>query len=224
MKIQGVTDSVTNHLRVQIITGQLEAGAKLNELGISGKLGISRPPLREAFRKLEHENLIVGVPRKGSFVAPMSLKDCEHIYFSRETLECAVIEIYKEENRRRLPLVEKAIESGFDYPESISDDPEEMLAYFEVMSAFHTSLVQSSENPWIIHLYRSLRSCLARYQVLYLNLPGSRQVSLQEHAAVFEHIVKGQFEDAREILKRHIQRIFVLLKEKIKMNGDLQPE
>ncbi|MBW2123631.1 MAG: GntR family transcriptional regulator, partial [Deltaproteobacteria bacterium] len=68
MEIRGVTKSLVDYLRTQIITGNLPPGQKLNEIRLSSDLGVSRPPLREAFRILEHDRLVASIPRKGTYV------------------------------------------------------------------------------------------------------------------------------------------------------------
>lgn len=80
MKIYGVVETVQRRLRQAIITGKLPPDHKLNEIELAQEFEVSRPPLREAFRKLENENLIVSIPRRGSYVAGMSKEDCEQIY------------------------------------------------------------------------------------------------------------------------------------------------
>lgn len=72
MKILGVTESAARSLRQEIIMGEISPGAKLNEIKLSNRYGISPPPLREAFRKLEYENLVENVPRKGTYVTEIS--------------------------------------------------------------------------------------------------------------------------------------------------------
>lgn len=66
MEVFGVKESVVQYLRSNIITGELAAGQILNELELSSLLGISRPPLREAFRIVKNEHVIVSIPRKGT--------------------------------------------------------------------------------------------------------------------------------------------------------------
>jgi DNA-binding GntR family transcriptional regulator len=56
MVVMGVTQSVAQYLRENIFSGELAPGQKLNELELSSRLGVSRPPLREAFRILENEH------------------------------------------------------------------------------------------------------------------------------------------------------------------------
>ena len=80
MEIIGVTRSAFHYLRAKIITGELPAGQKLNENQLSSLLDISHPPLREAFRLLEHEHLVVNVPRKGICVTTVSREDLREVY------------------------------------------------------------------------------------------------------------------------------------------------
>jgi len=55
MQFIGITGRVVQHLRDEIITGELSAGQKLNEAQLPSPLGISRPPLRETLRTLEND-------------------------------------------------------------------------------------------------------------------------------------------------------------------------
>ena len=61
MQIRGVTEGVIEHLRDQIVTGELNAGQRLNENHLAASIGVSRPPLHEAFRVLQHERLIASI-------------------------------------------------------------------------------------------------------------------------------------------------------------------
>jgi DNA-binding GntR family transcriptional regulator len=65
METLSVTKSRVHPLRENIIIGEFAPGQKLNEIELSSRLGISRPPLREAFRLLENEHLVRSIPRKG---------------------------------------------------------------------------------------------------------------------------------------------------------------
>ncbi|MDK2836676.1 MAG: hypothetical protein PWP21_1453, partial [Thermosediminibacterales bacterium] len=62
-------------LREAIISGDLEPGERLMEMQLADEMGVSRTPVREAIRKLELEGLVVMIPRKGAYVADLSLKD-----------------------------------------------------------------------------------------------------------------------------------------------------
>ena len=217
MKIRGVTFSVTKLLREQIITGELSSGEKLNENEIAARMEISRPPLREAFRKLEYEKLVVSIPRKGTYVSSISIADCEELFHVRVLIECAAVDCLKMKKIRQLPIVEEtmSIAEKLLAPSPTHGETEHLLYYYKPMAAFHEKLVESSENRWLIHSYNSLGGSLARYQIMYLNIPGSLPVSLGEHASVLQMIRDGNFAAAKKHLKAHIEGTAKRLKEKM---------
>lgn len=204
MEIQGVTESVTHRLRAEIIAGALAPGSRLNEIELAARLGVSRPPLREAFRKLESENLVVSVPRKGSCVAGMSLEDCVQIYRARIMLECAAVEIIGEQGVTDLAPLAQTLEAERSFLPRKPPQAENLLDYFDVMSGFHNKLVEVCANRWVIHYYGQLRPTMARYQMMYLRLPGARQTSLAEHDVVLDFIRQGRWTDAKRELTAHI--------------------
>jgi DNA-binding GntR family transcriptional regulator len=203
MEIQGVTESIEHQLRQEIITGALGPGSRLNEIELSERLGVSRPPLREAFRKLESENLVVSFPRKGSYVAQMSMEDCTQIYRARIMLECAAIEIIGEQGGADLGLLAQTMDAELRYPPP-GNPATNMLDYFNVMSDFHNKLVEACKNRWILHYHSQLRPTMARYQMMYLRLPGTRQTSLAEHGEVIELIRGGNYPAAQQKITQHI--------------------
>ena len=80
-------DVVFNTLRKAILTGTLKPGERLMEVHLANKLGVSRTPVREAFRQLELEGLIQIVPNKGAYVTGITTKDVKDIYMIRSSLE-----------------------------------------------------------------------------------------------------------------------------------------
>ena len=80
MKIQSIVDHAIKNLEDMIIKGKLKPGQKIKEQEISTRLGISRPPLREAFKILEAEGLIRREPRRGVFVSELKDTDIWEIY------------------------------------------------------------------------------------------------------------------------------------------------
>ena len=90
---QEVTDKyslrgrVFNKIREDILSGKYKEHEELKEVAIGEELGVSRTPVREAFRQLELEGLIQIVPNKGAYVTGITAKDVEDIYMIRSLLE-----------------------------------------------------------------------------------------------------------------------------------------
>ena len=78
---------VFDSLREAIINGTLRPGERMMEIQLAEELGVSRTPVREAIRKLELEGFVVMLPRKGAYVAGISLKDIADVFEVRASLE-----------------------------------------------------------------------------------------------------------------------------------------
>ncbi|WP_030343710.1 GntR family transcriptional regulator [Streptomyces sp. NRRL S-1022] len=84
-------ERVSDILRSRISEGYFPPGTRLSEDGIGGALGVSRNTLREAFRLLTHERLLVHELNRGVFVRVLTVEDVEDIYRTRSLVECAVV-------------------------------------------------------------------------------------------------------------------------------------
>ncbi|MFJ4272494.1 GntR family transcriptional regulator [Streptomyces coelicoflavus] len=84
-------DRVSDILRSRIAEGYFPPGTRLSEDSIGGALGVSRNTLRESFRLLTHERLLVHELNRGVFVRVLTVEDVEDIYRTRSLVECAVV-------------------------------------------------------------------------------------------------------------------------------------
>lgn len=222
MEIKNVTDSVTEYLRIKIITGEIKAGQRINETELASNLNISRPPLREAFRILENEHLLVNVPRKGTYVSHVSIQDLEEVCQAREMVECYAIDLLKAKNIRELPAVGSALELASSLSVPSLENCEQMFSYIKAFAEYHIELVKSAGNYWALRFYNSIASHLARYQCIYLYIPGSREDSLAEHQEILDLINRGSYSQAKKRIRIHITNTFKRLKGKILHNSNGQ--
>ena len=86
MRIESLVDLAKRHIQLWIIKGEYQPGQRLKEEEISARLDISRPPVREAFKFLEAEGLVIRKPRRGVFVSEMTAKDVWEAYTLKATL------------------------------------------------------------------------------------------------------------------------------------------
>lgn len=84
-------ERVADILRARTADGYFQPGERLSEEAIGGALGVSRNTLREAFRLLTHERLLVHELNRGVFVRVLAVEDVEDIYRTRRLVECAVV-------------------------------------------------------------------------------------------------------------------------------------
>ena len=83
------------------------------------------------------------------------------------------------------------------------------------MAAFHIKLVETSNNKWVVHFYNAISSHMARYQFIYLYIPGTRKHSLTKHHEILDLIKNGSFAQAKKHLKAHIKDTFDRLKRSV---------
>ncbi|TET91689.1 MAG: GntR family transcriptional regulator [Desulfobacteraceae bacterium] len=222
LSVKGVTESVAQNLRIHIIEGELAPGQKLNEIELAERLGISRPPLREAFRILENAHLIVSIPRKGCYVTEVSIEDCREIYQAREMIECFSVELLQTKGIRDLPEVASALEVTADLPMPTSSDAYEKFDYLKAIADFHISLVESAGNSRLVHCFNAIFSSLARYQSMYTFIPGLMNKSQETHEQILHLIKNGDYGQAKEILRSHIRGFLTLMEDKISNKTQVQ--
>lgn len=87
-----LADSVADNIRQKLIDGELRAGQRLSEAALSEQLQISRNTLREGFRSLVSEGLLLHEPNRGVSVVVPSIADIIDIYRVRRLIECQALE------------------------------------------------------------------------------------------------------------------------------------
>jgi len=209
LEIKSLTAVVLDDIRRRILTGDFRPGERINESEIALKLGISRSPVREAFRVLEGEGLITTLPRKGSFITEISAQDVEELFEIREILECHAIECIRKRAKKSPDELRALIE---EVGRELLRKPD----IFTVISGFHFSLVELSNNYRLIELYKILGASLRRYQFIYLSKKGQRDVSLEHHQVIVDALKGGNYSDIKKLLKRHIRCVENMVKMQIK--------
>lgn len=95
-RIQPIEDSsktissiAQERIRHAILEGVLAPGSRIDQNQLARDLNTSLVPVREALKKLESEGFVQIIPRRGAFVADVSLSDVEDLYFARRVVEAA---------------------------------------------------------------------------------------------------------------------------------------
>src|SRR5215831_17391648 len=87
LRSNSLTALVQKEIERMILSGELTVGAKLNEVAVARRLGVSRGPVREAFRALEESGLVHQEKNRGVFVRQVSVEEAEEIYEVRAALD-----------------------------------------------------------------------------------------------------------------------------------------
>lgn len=194
-------DVVFEHLREAIVEGRLKPGQRLMEVQLAEQLGVSRTPVREAIRKLELEDLVVMIPRKGAYVANMSLKDIIDLLEIRASLEglaaYLAAERITDEDIKKLELISEELE------ESINELDIESLLKKDV--EFHECIFKCTNNKKLHQLINSLWEQVYRFRVTYVSDYDSTINIIEEHKMILDAIKRRDSELAKQYAMKHIQ-------------------
>lgn len=192
---------VAETLREAIASGILRAGERLMEIQLAEELGVSRTPVREAIRKLELEGFVVMMPRRGTYVADLSIKDINEVFEIRTALDVLaaglaaerITEEELEQLERLLVEIAELIEQG-DVDKLVESD-----------SQFHDVLYRASRNDRLVGIINNLREQFTRFRSISIKYPGRMQDTVNEHRRLVEAIASRDTDLAQQIAREHME-------------------
>ena len=188
-------------LREAIKTGSLTPGERLMEIQLAEELGVSRTPVREAIRKLELERFVVMIPRRGTYVANLSLKDINEVFEIRAAVDGLAAGLAAERiTEEELEQLERLLVEIADHIEQ--HDNEKIVATDE---AFHDILYRASRNERLVGIIYNLREQFTRFRSVSINYPGRLQNTLEEHRQLVEAIAQRDADLAQQKARDHIE-------------------
>ena len=198
---QPLREVVCESLREAIRNGVLKPGERIMEIQLAEELGVSRTPVREAIRKLELEGYVVMMPRRGTYVASMSIRDINEIFELRTALESlsnglAADHITDEELehlQRLLVIIGGYIKEG-NIEKIVETDIE-----------FHDMMYHAARNTRLVGIISNLRDQLTRFRTLSMSYPGRLEATIEEHRLIVEAIARGDRKAASKAAERHME-------------------
>jgi phosphonate utilization transcriptional regulator len=191
---------VQKELERMILAGELPAGSKLNEAAIAERLGVSRGPVREAFRALEESGLVRLEKNRGVFVRQIPVEEADEIYELRAVLDEFVGRRLAQtatpdalrDLRTRVERMERAAAKG------------DVQAYLAANVDFHDRMVELAGNAKLLGTYRRLVNELHLFRHATLAQSGALPISTREHREIVDRIAAGKPAAAGRALYDHV--------------------
>lgn len=203
---QTVNDKYSLHGRVfqkirdDILSGKYKDHEELKEVAIGEELGVSRTPVREAFRQLELEGLIQIIPNKGAYVTGITAKDVEDIYMIRSLLEGLCARMATEKiTKEQLEEMEENI-----YLAEFHADKGHMDQMAELDNRFHDILYKACDSKMLEHLLKDFHGYVLRVRQKTLSKNTRGRASNDEHRQIMEAIKEKDAAKAEKLANRHI--------------------
>lgn len=161
LETRTLAEQVAAHLRDEVLSGRLTAGARLSQEALAEQFHVSRVPIRDALRQLQAEGLVISQPRVGMSVADLSTADLEELYDMRLALEPVVA-------RLATPRLRAAdLTTMRRYLDVMSSSGELSAEWFSAHAEFHRALNSRSNRERMCRLVDSLRAQTERYVRVY---------------------------------------------------------
>ena len=195
-----LSEIVSDAIREAIRTGALAPRERLMEIHLANRLGVSRTPIREAIRRLEQEGFVVMIPRRGAYVADMSMKDISQVFEVRTALEelaagLAAQRISKEEVEALYGVLAKAKKCM---------DNNEWDNLVELDGEFHEILYKASRNTRLLEISMNLHDQVRRFRSFLVEQPGRAETTWAEHRQVVDALAAHNATKAKEALVQHL--------------------
>jgi DNA-binding GntR family transcriptional regulator len=194
---------VVSHLKDGIFHGRYAPGQRLIEADLTRELGVSRGPLREAFRRLSAEGLIESVPNRGAVVRRLTATETQELFQIRAALETLAVQLAAA--NVAMPDIRARFESAI--APIWSDQPREVpTAYLDENRIFHQAVADASGNEQLAALVRQLQLPLIMFQLSGALTPETLARSNAEHRAIAQAILAGEAAGAADIMRAHLSR------------------
>lgn len=193
---------VFSEIEVAILDGVLKAGDSLIETKLSGELGVSRTPVREALRQLELEGLVKTIPNKGAIVIGISEKDIEDIYNIRMAIESlagswAATRITEDE----LEKLENVVELQEFYVEK-----NDAIQVWQLDTKFHEIIFASSGSRILMHTLSGFHHYIQKARELSFKTSGRPSIAVCEHRKILEALKNHDVEAASFLTSEHVRQ------------------
>ncbi|MBN8914152.1 MAG: GntR family transcriptional regulator [Rhizobiales bacterium] len=195
-----LADRIRRALEADISSGRLEPGSKLDEQELAEQFGVSRTPVREAFRLLAASHLVELRGRQGAVVRTISAQSLIEMFQVMAELEglCARLAA-----RRANPAQLGRIEAIHKRLEDVSASGDVDL-FYDVNQEFHEAVYEASCNGFLADQTRRLRNQVAAYRRRVTHRPSRIPKTLKEHGEVIAAIRAHDDEAAQRAMRDHV--------------------
>ena len=191
---------VLDRLREVIVEGAFEPGTQINQVQVAANFGISRGPIRAALNKLEEEGLVINIPHRGTFVAPLDKKIVAEVYGVRSVLEGYAV---------RLTIADlddadlTALEKIYNAMQKAARD-NDLKAVVRHDFELHKFFVEMSGNAVLMQSWSILQVQVRRIlSYRYFSHPYLQEMA-DSHTALLELARQRRANEAGQLMEEHI--------------------
>jgi len=188
-----------NFLLEAICGGRFRKGQRLIAEDIASEIGMSRMPVREAFRRLDAQGLVTLRPNRGAIVSGLDIEELGEVFEMRSVLEGLAIRLAVTRiTDRQLASLERMLDDMDDYRD-------ESAQWVRRHRDFHEYLCSLSGRPRLMRQISSLYSLIEAPMRLWLQHVEKPLSARQEHDVILRAIRVGDVDQAESVVREHIE-------------------
>jgi len=208
-------DKVLACLEAAIIEGKIPPGTKLVETKLAEKFGVSRPPVREALRRLGSSGLVKVVPYKCAVTVLPDTEKTKEIYSTKRLIEtCAAREAAIRLNEKQITQLESLVRKMETYVKRQEGDK-----YIRVNQKFHNLINQSAGNRTAYEIYQELDKQTLWHRIHLLTSARTLKRILREHKKILDALIQRNPDLAESLMKKHLEYSESILIERLERQG-----
>jgi DNA-binding GntR family transcriptional regulator len=197
-------EDVYHRLYEQIVDGTLAPGEVLHDKHLAIAFGVSRMPVREAFRRLEDEGLVETASNRWTRVAPLDIRKALEAYVVIEALESFALGLaFPFLTTGNIQELHKSVLHNSNVEMLRAARRGDAAATLAADDAFHDAWVNGSDNTELAGLIRQIKSRLRRIELVYFHVAGRVEQSYREHRKIMQAIRAFSLTDGTKALRHH---------------------
>lgn len=204
-------ERIVEFIKDSITSGKLRPGERVPEQDIAESFGISRTPIREAFRQLESEGFISFVPRKGAVVSPITAKDVSEFYSIKSLLDGYAARIackgFTDKDIKKLKSLNQQMQR--------CADKQDIKGFFKLDNQFHDAFLKASGNEKLQNLSHQIVQQFERYRITALSVPGRLKDSVKQHEEIIEAFSERNEERVEALVRENAEQSAKTLVEEL---------
>jgi phosphonate utilization transcriptional regulator len=195
-----LTGAVQQEIERLINVGELGPGDKLTEVALAERLGVSRGPVREAFRVLEEVGLVQLEKNRGVYVRQIPLEEALEIFDLRAMIEAHVGSTLAANATDEQLANLRTLVTQMEHAVQVEDE----ATYYRLNVEFHESMVSYAGNKKLIGMYRKLTRELSLFRRRNFSDHALLVTSVNEHRDILDAIGSRNAVKSAEALRQHV--------------------
>jgi DNA-binding GntR family transcriptional regulator len=210
LELRSLQQQIHDRLLRRILRRELEPGERISPPMIAAAMGVSITPVRDAVNQMAAEGLVTVMPRRGTVVSPVSIRDIEELYEIRMMLEPQAAEVAAgragPDDIARVQTLAERLESGPADGVSLADDLDAYLQEIAIDAELHAAIVRAAHNRRLSAMYEQLRTHVLIARAVFPHLYRGQPHRRGEHRRIVEAIAARDGAAARDAMTAHLRQ------------------